>query len=115
MAEAPTKEDQALDELLGRLSVPHAPANLENNIMAAIRREEALAAYKRPWYRKASVWACSSAAVLCLCVAVLSWLSPRESSMVAIDDSMVADEVLNNIPDDELFRAICAVSVTEYD
>ena len=118
MAEPYTTEDEALDTLLGKASTPLPPAGLEDNILAAIRREEALAAYNRPWYKRVSTWACSAAAVLCLCVAILPLIIPMETpqtAAVAIDDTMVVEEVLNNIPDDELFNAIYAVSIADYD
>ncbi len=118
MAERYTTEDEALDALLGKASSPLPPPGLADDIMAAICREEALAAYNRPWYKRISTWACSSAAVLCLCVAVLPLLIPMEepsANSVAIDDTMVVEEVLDNIPDDELFNAIYAVSMADYD
>lgn len=118
MAEPYTTEDEALDALLGKATTPLPPPGLADNIMAAIRREEALADYNRPWYKRVSTWVCSSAAVLCLCVAVLPLLIPMDApptNSVAIDDTMVVDEVLNNIPDDELFNAIYAVSMADYD
>lgn len=118
MAEPYTTEDEALDALLGKATTPLPPPGLADDIMAAIHREEALAAYNRPWYKRASTWACSSVAVLCLCVAVLPLLIPMEeppTNSVAIDDTMVVDEVLNNIPDDELFNAIYAVSMAAYE
>ena len=119
MVEPYTTEDKALDELLGKATAPLPPAGLADNIMAAIRREEALAAYAtRPWYKRVSTWACSSAAVLCLCVALLPLIVSTETppaNSVAIDDTMVVDEVLDNIPDDELFNAIYAVSMADYE
>ena len=118
MAEPYTTEDEVLDALLGKATTPQPPPGLADDIMAAIRREEALADYNRPWYKRVSTWVCSSAAVLCLCVAVLPLLIPMDApptNGVAIDDTMVVDEVLNNIPDDELFNAIYAVSMADYD
>lgn len=118
MAEPYTTEDEALDALLSKATTPLPPPGLADDIMAAIRREEALADYNRPWYKRVSTWVCSSAAVLCLCVAVLPLLIPMDApqtNSVAIDDTMVVDEVLNNIPDDELFNAIYAVSMADYD
>ena len=116
MAEEYTTEDAALDALLSKAQAPLPPAHLADNIMAAIRREEAAQAYRRPLYKRVLPWACSSAAVLCLCAVLLPLLGTAEQQdSVAIDDTMVVEEVLENIQDDELFNAICAVSVADYD
>lgn len=118
MADPYTTEDEALDALLGKATAPQPSADLADKIMAAIRHEEALAAYNRPWYKRVSTWACSAAAILLLCVAVLPLLIPMEqpqTTAVDINDTMVVDEMLDNIPDDELFNAIYAISVADYD
>ncbi len=112
MKEDHTAEDQALDELLGVVSAPLPPRDLADEIVASIRRQEAEAAYWHVGYKRAAIWASSSAAVIC--VGLFAWffaapVQPSEDT-IAIDDVMVVDEVLDSIPDEALFLAICDVS-----
>ncbi len=111
-----TAEDQALDCLLSQSAAPLPPPGLADDILAAIRRQEAESAYRRAWYKRATTWACGSAAAICVGLAAWQLLvtEPQTSGHIAIDDTMVVDEVLDSIPDDDLFLAICAVSDADF-
>lgn len=113
MAYHPDNSDTTLDTLLGALPTPEPPPGIEDAVIAAIRQEESLAAYRRALYKRLAAWLTAGTAAACLCALLLPGTTDAPtppSRYVAIDDVMVVDDALNAIPDDELFTAICAVS-----
>jgi len=120
-----SEQEAALDALLAHADTPPPPEGLEERVLEAIHQEEASSLpasgsrplprlRSTPWYMRRRVWL-SSAAAACLFATLVPLLpsggeTRSDGELLAIDDTILVDDALDLIADEELITAICCVS-----
>ncbi len=105
-----------LDALLAHAPRYAPPAGFAERVMAALHeQQEAPAPVARPFYLRPYTWATAAAACIAAALCLLPLLDGNDSAdALAVDDSLLVEEVLDSIDDPDLISAICCVSTRSY-